>query len=92
MHVRRLWQEGALPSALFCAHNLLACAFTRVRTNRCPTQVVEAVAEELQARGLVRLVVDPVLVSTSGDALATAGASRNAAASGVEGGAAGGRW
>ena len=36
-------------------------------------QVVEAVAEELQNRGLVRLVVDPVLVSTSGDALATAG-------------------
>jgi len=31
------------------------------------------VAEELQNRGLVRLVVDPVLVSTSGDALATAG-------------------
>lgn len=37
------------------------------------TQVVEAVADELQTRGLVRLVVDPVLVSTSGDALATAG-------------------
>ncbi|KAI7844455.1 hypothetical protein COHA_001959 [Chlorella ohadii] len=36
-------------------------------------EVVEAVAEELQNRGLVRLVVDPVLVSTSGDALATAG-------------------
>lgn len=38
-----------------------------------PLQVVEAVAEELQAQGLVRLVVDPVLVSTSGDPLATAG-------------------
>lgn len=36
-------------------------------------QAVEAVAEELQAQGLVKLVVDPVLVSTSGDALATAG-------------------
>lgn len=51
----------------------------------CMVQVVEAVAEELQARGLVRLVVDPVLVSTSGDALATAGALRNAAATGIEG-------
>lgn len=38
--------------------------------------MVEAVAEELQAQGLVKLVVDPVLVSTSGDALATAGTRR----------------
>jgi hypothetical protein len=42
-------------------------------------QVVEAVAAELQAQGAqspFKLVVDPVLVSTSGDALATAGGQR----------------
>ncbi|KAL4420336.1 hypothetical protein ABPG77_006143, partial [Micractinium sp. CCAP 211/92] len=45
-----------------------------VKTGMLPTpEVVEAVAEELQAQGLVKLVVDPVLVSTSGDALATTG-------------------
>ncbi|EFN53733.1 hypothetical protein CHLNCDRAFT_58425 [Chlorella variabilis] len=45
-----------------------------VKTGMLPTpEVVEAVAQELQAQGLVKLVVDPVLVSTSGDALATAG-------------------
>ncbi|PSC75210.1 thiamine biosynthetic bifunctional enzyme chloroplastic isoform C [Micractinium conductrix] len=44
------------------------------KTGMLPTpEVVEAVAEELQAQGLVKLVVDPVLVSTSGDALATNG-------------------
>ncbi len=43
-------------------------------------QVVEAVAEELQAQGLVKLVVDPVLVSTSGDALATTGWGQHALA------------
>jgi hydroxymethylpyrimidine/phosphomethylpyrimidine kinase len=34
---------------------------------------VAAVAQELQDGGLVRLVVDPVLVATSGDALAATG-------------------
>ncbi|KAI3425347.1 hypothetical protein D9Q98_009111 [Chlorella vulgaris] len=45
-----------------------------VKTGMLPTpEIVEAVAAELQERGLVRLVVDPVLVSTSGDALAVSG-------------------
>ncbi len=37
----------------------------------CPFQVVEAVAEALQQHAMGCVVVDPVTVSTSGDALAT---------------------
>ena len=36
-----------------------------------PAQVVEAVAAELQRHAVGCIVVDPVTVSTSGDALAT---------------------
>jgi hydroxymethylpyrimidine kinase/phosphomethylpyrimidine kinase/thiamine-phosphate diphosphorylase len=45
-----------------------------VKTGMLPTpEIVAAVAQELQDGGLVRLVVDPVLVATSGDALAATG-------------------
>jgi hydroxymethylpyrimidine/phosphomethylpyrimidine kinase len=39
-------------------------------------QAVEAVAKSVRAHGVTNLVVDPVLVATSGDALAADGVAR----------------
>jgi len=62
--------------AAACARRRAAPPRDTLITRAPHAQAVEAVAESVRAHGVTNLVVDPVLVATSGDALAADGVAR----------------